>query len=132
MNGFVRVNRIVSEVTNDLQNFTEVNLMKKVLSLLIAVALVLSIGVTSVFAASDMRGANYTDADNDGVCDNCTNGGVCLQDGTGRRAGRGRTGQAAAFIDADGDGVCDNCTNGGVCPQNGTGAQRGRMGGRSK
>ncbi len=119
--------------------------MKKLLFVLLAVVLVLSIGATSVFAASETRRANFADADNDGVCDirggsdadgdgvcdNCPNGGVRPQDGTGRRAGRG-AGQGTAFVDADGDGVCDNCTNRGVCPQDGTGAQYGRMCGRNK
>lgn len=120
--------------------------MKKLFSVLLVAALVLSVGVTSAFAASDTHGANYTDANNDGVCDTCgsadvngdgicdacPNGGVRAQDGTGRRAGRGGAGQGTGFVDADGDGVCDNCPNGGVCPQDGTGAKLGRMGGRNK
>ncbi len=120
--------------------------MKKLFSVLLAVALVLSIGATSAFAASDTRGVNFVDANSDGVCDvcggvdadgngicdSCPNGGVRPQDGSGRRAGRGNAGQGAGFVDADGDGICDNCLNGGVRAQDGTGAQRGRMGGRNK
>lgn len=75
--------------------------MKKKTIALLAVMLALSIGITSAFAADETRGRNAADADDrgicgaafadangDGICDNCPNGGVCPQDGTGRRAGR--------------------------------------------
>ena len=119
--------------------------MKKVFSILLVVALVLSIGSASAYAVSGKRRVNFTDANNDGicdvcggadadgngVCDSCPNGGVRPQDGTGKRTGQG-AGNRAGFADADGDGVCDNCPNGGIRPQNGSGAQRGKMGGRNK
>lgn len=44
--------------------------MKKLFYAAIAAILVLSVGAVGVFAAvSDANGKNYTDADNDGVCD---------------------------------------------------------------
>lgn len=78
--------------------------MKRVLTGIVATALVLSLGVTSAFAAGWGHGLNYVDADGDGVCDNCTGGG-------------------RYFVDADGDGVCDNYAGGG------RGAGRGGRGG---
>ena len=75
--------------------------MKKKTIALLAAMLALSIGMTSALAADENRGRNaadagngagcgaaFADADGDGICDNCPNGGVCPQDGTGRRAGR--------------------------------------------
>lgn len=47
-----------------------------------------------------LNGQNYVDEDNDGICDNYT-------DGQSRGYGCGRN-----FVDADNDGVCDNYTNG--------------------
>lgn len=52
-------------------------------------------------------GTGFVDADDDGICDNCT--------GTG-------------FVDVDGDGICDNCTGtnfvdadgDGICDNDGT------------
>ena len=69
--------------------------MKKLISILAALALVLSMSLSAFAAAPDTaaRGgqcAGFVDADGDGVCDNR---------GTGRGAG---------FVDEDGDGVCDN------------------------
>lgn len=78
--------------------------MKKKTITLLAAMLALSIGMTSALAADENRGQNAADADDrgicgvafaeangDGICDNCPNGGACPQDGTGRRAG-GRCG----------------------------------------
>lgn len=80
--------------------------MKKLFYAAIAAILVLSVGAVGVFAAvSDANGKNYTDADNDGVCDACLVG------------------------DEDGDGICDDCPNGGVRPLDGTGGRR--MGGKN-
>jgi hypothetical protein len=46
--------------------------MKKLFYAAIAAILVLSVGAVGVFAAvSDANGKNYTDANNDGVCDAC-------------------------------------------------------------
>lgn len=118
--------------------------MKKALILVIAMALILSLGLSSALAAPENAeqrgGTNYVDANNDGVCDTCgatdANGdGVCdacpfngvrPQDGTGRQAGRGGAGRGVGFVDANSDGVCDTCLRGGIRPQDGTGAQYGR------
>jgi hypothetical protein len=40
-------------------------------------------------AGARTPGANFVDADGDGVCDNCLNGGTHPQDGTGLQMGRG-------------------------------------------
>lgn len=115
--------------------------MKKLLIAIIAAALVLAIGVTGVFAASSEKGRNYTDTDNDGVCDVCLadggvcpNGGVRSLDGSGRQNGRGAANRGAGFVDADGDGICDTYPNGGVRPLDGSGRQNGgrRAGMRNK
>ncbi len=113
--------------------------MKKKTITLLAAMLALSIGMTSALAADETRGRNAADADDrgicgaafadangDGICDNCPNGGIRPQDGTGRRAGRNGAGCGAAFADANGDGICDNCPNGGIRPQDGTGRRAGR------
>ena len=75
--------------------------MKKLVSLGLATALTLAMGVPA-FAAEPVMGANYADADGNGVCDNI--------------------GTYQNFIDEDGDGICDNtgfgigrCKNGGRC-----------------
>ena len=68
---------------------------KRIVAMLVAA--VLCMGVTGALAA---YGRGYVDADGDGVCDNCQNG------------GRGQ-GQGQNWVDADGDGACDNCQNGG-------------------
>lgn len=68
--------------------------MKRVLTGIVATALVLSVGVTSAFAAGRGHGRHFTDTNGDGVCDYYTTGG-------------------RYFVDADGDGVCDNCSGGG-------------------
>lgn len=79
--------------------------MKKILTGILAVALVASVGTTVAFAA-DFGGCrrHFVDADGDGICDNY---------GTGCRDGNG----CGNYADADGDGVCDNygtnCGNGG-------------------
>jgi|JI10StandDraft_1071094.scaffolds.fasta_scaffold615123_2 hypothetical protein len=94
-------------------------------------------------------GANFVDADGDGVCDNAGAGvgamngqrsamrgqgmrGTGLQ-GTGVGNGTNGTfvdangdGQCDTFVDADGDGVNDNA------PQDGTGRQIGRTGGMGR
>ena len=66
--------------------------MKKLVIGLSALALVLSIGTASVFAAGngtahDLRTASFVDADGDGVCDNCAGG---YRIGAQGRRGRGR------------------------------------------
>ena len=64
--------------------------MKKILMGGVVIALVLTVGLTTVFAAG---GRNYVDANGDGVCDN--------------------RGTYCRYVDANGDGVCDNYQNGG-------------------
>ena len=59
--------------------------MKKIRIAALSAAVVLTLGITTAFAAG---GRNYVDANGDGVCDN--HGANCL------------------YVDADGDGVCDN------------------------
>ena len=59
--------------------------MKKLFAGVLAAALALSVLTASAFAAP---GANYVDADGDGVCDNYS--------------------AACRYVDADGNGVCDN------------------------
>ena len=66
--------------------------MKKLVIGLSALALVLSIGTASVFAAGnctahDLRTASFVDADGDGVCDNRAGG---YGTGAQGRWGRGR------------------------------------------
>ena len=105
--------------------------MKKLLTGILTTAIVLSIGTTSALAAGSGRGQcgtksasknyaetacrYYTDADGDGICDNC--GTAVTGNGNGNRNN---------YVDADGDGVCDNAGSGAKhgCGQ-GNGAQRG-------
>ncbi|MFW5701361.1 MAG: hypothetical protein ACOCX7_00270 [Bacteroidota bacterium] len=68
--------------------------------------------------AQTERGANFVDADNDGVCDHYVDGKPGKGQGRGHMKARGmgykkHMGQRGAnFVDADGDGVCDNYTEG--------------------
>lgn len=64
-------------------------------------------------------GANYIDEDGDGLCDHCGLETHCAAEGCG-----------ANYTDEDGDGVCDNKTAG--ANQNGCGLRRGRCGGRGR
>lgn len=113
---------------------------KKLLTGLLAAAMVFSIGTTTALAAGPQRPvcpghmaadgtwARCTDADNNGICDIC---------GAAVRIGAG-TGTGAGFVDEDGDGVCDNDQSGicsGVCGGGygrGAGRQRGCRGGRGR
>ncbi len=123
--------------------------MKKIFSVMIAAALVLTIGVAGVFAASETYEEECTDSnkngrirraycavdsDGDGVCDNCPNGGIRPLDGTGKQNGKGAAykynvrncdSQGTGFVDSDGDGFCDN-VGGALRPKDGTGYQNGR------
>lgn len=47
------------------------------------------IGRQAVRGGQGAAGANFVDADGDGVCDNCLNGGVPALDGTGSQMRRG-------------------------------------------
>ena len=80
--------------------------MKRILTGIVAAALVLCLGVTGALAAGRGQGRNFTDANGDEICDLYTGGGRC-------------------FVDADGDGVCDNYTGVG----HGWGAGHGCRGG---
>ena len=92
--------------------------MKKLFSILLVAAMVLSIGTAIAFAEQDASdagsgtvgqdafGPRFVDEDGDGVCDLC--GGA----------------------DLDGDGVCDNCPYGGLRPQDGTGRRAGNRAGK--
>ena len=59
--------------------------MKKILMGGVVIALVLTVGLTTAFAAG---GRNYVDVNGDGTCDN--------------------RGTYCRYVDANGDGVCDN------------------------
>ncbi len=70
--------------------------MKKLLSMVLALTLVASLGVVSASAA-DGNGCGkgngaFVDANGDGLCDNVGSG----------------CGNGYYFVDADGDGICDN------------------------
>lgn len=123
--------------------------MKKLFAGVLAAALALSVLTASAFAAP---GANYVDADGDGVCDNCL-AGKCLRKDCRRHCGGGArqcAGAGCRFVDEDGDGICDLlaaggggcgsqryvdnngdgvCDNFAVRPQDGIGCQRGHGGG---
>lgn len=73
--------------------------MKKLVTGVIVAAVLLTVGVMNVVAATNGRrgmgrcaAGTYADADGDGICDN-----------------RGTAG--CAFTDADGDGICDTCSS---------------------
>ena len=124
--------------------------MKKMITAILTAALVLSIGAISTFAAAPGQNANYTDADNDGVCDNyvpvksakgtgagqnanytdANNDGVCDNYVPVKSAKGTGAGQNANYTDADNDGVCDNYAAK-VCPQNGAGWKNRFHGGRN-
>lgn len=134
--------------------------MKKLFSILLVAAMVLSIGTAIAFAEQDASDAGSgtvgqdvfgprfvdedgdgvcdlcggADLDGDGVCDNCPYGGLRPQDGTGRRAGnragKGTGQNGPRFVDADGDGVCDHYAAGGARPQDGTGRRAGNRAGK--
>ena len=123
--------------------------MKKMITAILTAALVLSIGAISTFAAAPGQNANYTDADNDGVCDNyvpvksakgtgagqnanytdANNDGVCDNYAAVKSIKGTGAGQNANYTDADNDGVCDNYAAK-VCPQNGAGYGHGFSQGR--
>ena len=90
--------------------------MKKFLTILTVLALtVCAAGMTvsahgghhgskskSSIVYSCESGCKYTDADGNGICDDCGNYGYyCKKDCT--------------YCDEDNDGICDNCSSKGVC-----------------
>jgi len=89
--------------------------MKRTLFICLLLALLIALLPAAAYAAGPGAfGANYQDADNDGICDNAAENacaytdadmdGVCdnigRAQGCGRKAGRG-------FTDENNDGVCD-------------------------
>lgn len=99
---------------------------KKILLVILAGVLTLTLGTATAFAASE----NFTDQNSDGVCDNYQNT-TRPQDGTGNQNGKCGGAQSGNFTDEDSDGVCDNYQNT-TRPQDGTGRQHGRQNGRVK
>lgn len=102
--------------------------MKKALAMVLTAALVISVCMTSAFAAGRGHGRYYVDADGDGYCDHSSarcayvdadGDGVCDRCGLHYSA----TGCAGNFTDLNGDGICDNYT--GACLGDGTGYGRG-------
>lgn len=128
--------------------------MKKILTGIATMALVVSVSSITAFAAGGGRGRNFVDNDNDGVCDYYNNScqfvdddgdGICDNcglgthgmgaryvdaDGDGVCDNYGSNGNGAGYVDADGDGICDNITTG--TSQNGSGFRRGRCGGQGR
>ena len=121
MNGFHGLNRIISEVLQS-DKQTEEFTMKKTISILLTLLLIAGICITATAAgrnnnanrkqnatctgATMQCSATYTDADNDGICDN-----------------RSENKTGANFVDVDNDGICDNknikphCRANGACKQ---------------
>lgn len=81
--------------------------MKRVLSGILILALILALGMATAYAAGPRRGrsgaagtwgltgrqCNWQDANGDGICDNCDRSAV----------------GCSGYVDQDGDGICDNC-----------------------
>ncbi len=124
--------------------------MKKIITLGLTAALVLSIGGATALAATPRGGANYTDIDGNGICDNIGSysnfidqdgDGICDNTGLNTEMGRGKNG--GRFADNDGDGVNDNIGSGnggyftdddgdGECDNIGTRQGQGRNAGQGK
>lgn len=76
--------------------------MKKILAVILAVAILLTAGTVCAFAARGSKGAGFVDKNKDGVCDNRV--------------------ESSAFSDNDGDGICDNIRrNSGYTDEDGDG-----------
>jgi hypothetical protein len=115
--------------------------MKKMIIIVLALAMVLSLAVVAYgaenvanrqrFGYTNRENAQFIDEDGDGICDNGINGRTRAmdrsrvqfidEDGDGI-CDNGR------FVDEDGDGICDSCPNEGVPARNGSGRQYGRKG----
>lgn len=128
--------------------------MRKLLTGIVTMGLLLSVGITTTFAAGTARGRNFADTNNDGICDYYNTSCQFVDndgDGICDNCGFAGCGMGIGYIDADGDGICDNyysdrCSMGagyvdadgdGICDnyaarttQNGSGIQRGRCGGQ--
>lgn len=102
--------------------------MKKTIVGVLSVAMVASIGATSVFAAGS--GPNFVDTNSDGICDYA--GSACRHidtdnDKTCENCGMSilsQTGYGRNFVDTDGNGICDNYAS-----RQGMGQRRGLRGG---
>lgn len=90
--------------------------MKKILLSTAAVALMLSVGITSAFAMHPGRGQRFVDGNGDGICDSysshwsgCGQNFVDNnQDGICYYYGTGDNGSGVNFVDTNQDGICDN------------------------
>lgn len=107
--------------------------MKKILTCIAAMVLIISVSSLTVFAAGNGRGRNYVDNNNDGVCDNYNASCQFVDndgDGICDNCASATCGNGAGYIDADGNGICDNYAAG--TSQNGSGCRRGRCGGQGR
>ena len=91
--------------------------MKKILALILAALLIMSAGTIGVFAAKGSFGKGFTDADEDGICDNAVNpssfidenaDGICDNRKNNLCSQPQKPEKGKGFADADEDGVCDN------------------------
>ena len=112
--------------------------MKKLIPTLLCGVMALSVCTAGMFAIGAGRGANFTDADGDGICDNigancrftdADGDGVCDVCGQNTAAGSWCGGRGQNFVDADQDGVCDHRETGCLRPMDGTGRKLGFQGG---
>lgn len=90
--------------------------MKKIITGTILTVMMLALGTAgTIYAASDN---NYTDKDNNGICDNID---ICSDNETGKKnCQNGNGGNGTGYTDEDNDGICDNtgaknCNNSGKC-----------------
>lgn len=122
--------------------------MKKLLTGIIGLALVISVCSTTAFAAGHGHGRHHTDRNNDVVCDYCNT--FCKfvddnEDGICDNCGSNDCKKCTGYVDANGDGICDNygsciCGNGdSACDnltagtsQNGSGLKQGHCGGHGR
>lgn len=107
--------------------------MRKILTGIAAMALIISVSGTTAFAAGGNRGRNFVDSDNDGVCDYYNTSCQFVDndgDGICDNYGSNGCGNGAGYVDADGDGICDNFTTG--ASKNNFGVKRGRCGGQGR
>jgi hypothetical protein len=95
-------------------NEVETTMKTRIMTGILIVALVaVSAGVAAAqYGQGGAGGAQYVDADGDGVCDNSGDRpGFVDEDGDGvcdNNCGRGCGGNGMNFVDEDDDGICDN------------------------
>lgn len=107
--------------------------MRKLLTGIAAITLVISVSGATAFAAGGDCGRNYVDNDNDGVCDYYNTSCQFIDndgDGVCDNYGSNGCGNGVGYVDADGDGICDNYTA--DISQNGSGFRRGHCGGQGR